>query len=298
MSSKNGMLTWVWGPVMWYVLHYLSFRYPKNPSHKEKILYRTFIEYLEFVLPCGACRTNFHSNIHENPLKDADLEDRCGFAAWVYNFHNCVNKMTKNSLYVAPSFDEVVQTYTDPLFFDACVSIHIIPKTKSDQHNIITKCGNLELVNYSKTDTIGLPFWFVLLCIGFNYPFEPTIEQQSAYEIFFDTSFRIFEMLTKVHIQDIKTNRSCFNSRLSFSTHIVNLLCSYSNETYDYQMIRKFIEKFRAKCDNKNKASSVESGCVNILSGKKCQATILIQPRHGSCMDFLNSVRVSSECYK
>lgn len=297
MNSKNGMLTWVWGPVMWYVLHYLSFRYPQNPSPKQKKLYRNLIESLEFVLPCGACRINFHSNIHENPLTNADLETRCGFAAWVYNFHNGVNKMTKNESYIPPSFDEVVQTYTDPVFFDACVSISIIPKTKAEQHNIINQCGNSHMVDCSKTDTIGLPFWFVLLCVCFNYPLEPTREQQSAYAMFFDTSFEIFEMLTYIHIPNIKDNLMCLKNRLSFSTHIVELLSCYSKKTYDYEIISKFIERFRAKCGN-SQTKNGEKGCVNVLSGKKCKATILIQPGNGNCLDIMNLIQVSPGCYK
>ena len=35
-NSKDGMLTSVWGPSMWHVLHTISFNYPVKPSNEQK----------------------------------------------------------------------------------------------------------------------------------------------------------------------------------------------------------------------------------------------------------------------
>ena len=35
-QSKDGMLTYVWGPSMWHSLHTISFNYPINPTLEEK----------------------------------------------------------------------------------------------------------------------------------------------------------------------------------------------------------------------------------------------------------------------
>ena len=42
-NSKDGMLTRVWGPSMWHILHTISFNYPLKPTHQDKINYRKFI---------------------------------------------------------------------------------------------------------------------------------------------------------------------------------------------------------------------------------------------------------------
>ena len=35
-NSDEGMLTSVWGPALWHVLHTVSFNYPVNPTQKQK----------------------------------------------------------------------------------------------------------------------------------------------------------------------------------------------------------------------------------------------------------------------
>ena len=35
-DSPDGMLTSVWGPNLWHVLHTISFNYPKKPTEKQK----------------------------------------------------------------------------------------------------------------------------------------------------------------------------------------------------------------------------------------------------------------------
>ena len=61
-NSNDGMLTSVWGPGMWHYLHSMSFNYPINPTHDDKIHYRQFILSLRNVLPCGKCRKNLKKN--------------------------------------------------------------------------------------------------------------------------------------------------------------------------------------------------------------------------------------------
>ena len=42
-NSGDGMLTSVWGPNLWHVLHTMSFNYPVNPTEQDKIHYMNFI---------------------------------------------------------------------------------------------------------------------------------------------------------------------------------------------------------------------------------------------------------------
>ena len=39
-SSGEGMLTSVWGPALWHVLHTISFNYPVKPSTQQKRDYK------------------------------------------------------------------------------------------------------------------------------------------------------------------------------------------------------------------------------------------------------------------
>ena len=295
MDSKNGMLTWVWGPVMWYVLHYVSFRYPQNPTQEDKQLYYNFVFYLKYVLPCGACRENYISNISELPLKTHHLKNTCSFAAWVYNFHNVVNKMTKKHPYTPPTFEEVVKIYNDPAVYDAFVTISIIPKTKRVQNNIESNCSVKSNVN-SDMNAFALPFWFILLCISFNYPIEPTNEQKINYSMFFNTCFQIYRNMFTINTHPISIHDSCLKNRYQFTNHIIYLLSLHNKIQYEYNTIHNIIEKFRAKCvqNNKNK----ESGCTQILSGKKCKAIVSINSFKTECNDFMKMIIISPECFK
>jgi hypothetical protein len=92
-NSDSGMLTSIWGPSMWLYLHTMSFNYPINPTTKQKKHYKTFIESLQHVLPCGHCRVNFSNNLKEYPIKDCHLKNRCNFSKYIYKLHENVNKM-------------------------------------------------------------------------------------------------------------------------------------------------------------------------------------------------------------
>lgn len=92
-NSNDGMLTSVWGPGMWHYLHSMSFNYPINPTHDDKIHYRQFILSLRNVLPCGKCRKNLKNNFKILPLRMKDMKNRDSFSRYVYNLHEVINHM-------------------------------------------------------------------------------------------------------------------------------------------------------------------------------------------------------------
>jgi hypothetical protein len=92
-SSGDGMLTSVWGPSMWHVLHTISFNYPNTPSTEEKQNYMNFIKSLRHVLPCMYCRINFKNNLKSLPLTMDNMKNRETFSKYIYNLHEVVNKM-------------------------------------------------------------------------------------------------------------------------------------------------------------------------------------------------------------
>jgi hypothetical protein len=92
-NSNDGMLTTVWGPCMWHVLHTMSFNYPVNPTKNDKIHYRNYIISLKYVLPCGKCRTNLSKNFKKLPLQPKDLQSRESFSKYIYHLHEIINDM-------------------------------------------------------------------------------------------------------------------------------------------------------------------------------------------------------------
>jgi hypothetical protein len=97
LSSGDGMLTTVWGPSFWHVLHTMSFNYPVNPTKEDKVNYKAFILNLQNVLPCKYCRQNLTKNFKIVPLLAKHLESRDAFSRYVYALHECVNKMLKKT---------------------------------------------------------------------------------------------------------------------------------------------------------------------------------------------------------
>ena len=92
-ASNDGMLTTVWGPPMWHVLHTMSFNYPVSPSEKQKQKYFSFLKSLLYVLPCGKCRDNLKINFKKLPLTMKHLKSRQTLSRYVYDLHELINTM-------------------------------------------------------------------------------------------------------------------------------------------------------------------------------------------------------------
>lgn len=108
-NSNDGMLTTVWGPSQWHVLHTMSFNYPVNPTPHDKRNYRNYILSLQHVLPCGKCRDNLRKNFIKLPLLKSHMKSRYTFSKYIYDLHELVNDMLgkKSGL----SYDQVRNTY-------------------------------------------------------------------------------------------------------------------------------------------------------------------------------------------
>ncbi len=94
-NSPDGMLTSVWGPPMWHVLHTISFNYPVKPTKEDKENYYRYFKNLRKVLPCRYCRDNLKKNLKKCPLNKSVFKNRETLSKWVYNLHELVNKMLK-----------------------------------------------------------------------------------------------------------------------------------------------------------------------------------------------------------
>jgi hypothetical protein len=92
-SSSDGMVTKIWGPIVWTALHTISFNYPVNPTNEDKIHYKEFIYNLKYVLPCKYCRINLAKNFKQKPLLMCHMKNRETFSRYIYELHELVNKM-------------------------------------------------------------------------------------------------------------------------------------------------------------------------------------------------------------
>lgn len=108
-ESNNGMMTNVWGPSTWHLLHTLSFNYPLHPSAQEKRHYRSFILQLQDVLPCGKCRDNFKKNLATYPLRVSHMKSRNSFSRYIYHLHELVNTMLHKKSHL--SYEDVRDRY-------------------------------------------------------------------------------------------------------------------------------------------------------------------------------------------
>lgn len=108
-DSNDGMLTSVWGPSTWHLLHTMSFNYPVNPTCDDKRHYRDFILSLRYVLPCGKCRKNLCKNFKKAPLLWKHMESRATFSKYVYKLHEVVNDMLNKKSGL--SYDDVRERY-------------------------------------------------------------------------------------------------------------------------------------------------------------------------------------------
>jgi hypothetical protein len=91
--SGDGFMVSVWGPIFWTALHTMSFNYPINPTEDDKKHYKEFIINLQYILPCKYCRINLKNNFKTSPIKNSDMQSRDSFSRYVYNLHECVNRM-------------------------------------------------------------------------------------------------------------------------------------------------------------------------------------------------------------
>ena len=94
-NSGDGMLTSVWGPGAWHLLHTMSFNYPVEPTQEQKHHYRNFVLNLKNVLPCKYCRMNLKTNLKELPLTMDCMKNRDTFSRYIYNLHELINRKLK-----------------------------------------------------------------------------------------------------------------------------------------------------------------------------------------------------------
>ena len=160
--SNDGMLTSVWGPPLWHVLHCISFNYPNKPTKADKKNYRRFIMCLKNVLPCKYCRENLKKNLKTLPLRDDDLKNRTCFSKWIYKLHELINAMLgkKSGLKYCDvreryeHFRSRCTTKKDRKYPVKKIKIFLKNKTRKKRHNKPREDGCTEPLYGSKSKCI------------------------------------------------------------------------------------------------------------------------------------------------
>jgi len=136
-NSGDGMITSVWGPPMWHVLHTISFNYPVKPNEEQMKQYFNFYANLENILPCKFCRDNLKNNLKKLPLTKKVMTSRNTLSRWVYYLHETVNKMLgkKSNL----TYEMVRERYE--FFRSRCVED---PNSKKSANRTKTESGCVE----------------------------------------------------------------------------------------------------------------------------------------------------------
>lgn len=107
--SPNGFPPELWGPGLWLFMTLAAANYPLRPKHRDAVNYFTFFYNLQFVLPCGACRTEYAKMIlgKVDPSLELTLDlfkqrrsaeigtARKAVFSWIVRVHNVVNVRLK-----------------------------------------------------------------------------------------------------------------------------------------------------------------------------------------------------------
>ena len=82
-----------WGKHYWFVLHTISFTYPKRPNDTCKRKYYDLIQNLPLFLPNEKISNEFSKILNIYPVKPY-LDSRSSFVKWMHFIHNEVNRIT------------------------------------------------------------------------------------------------------------------------------------------------------------------------------------------------------------
>ena len=108
----------VWGPHIWYTIHYVALAYPTLPTSEDKAAMKMFLLSLGEVLPCKTCRVHFKEHLEKMPLDDHALSSKNTLFEWTVKLHNEVNETTgKNTVWTVEQALEYYKGYTgNPTF--------------------------------------------------------------------------------------------------------------------------------------------------------------------------------------
>lgn len=94
----------IWGPSAWKLIHLTA---AKTRTYADLAIMRSFVEGLEYLLPCTKCRASFATHLSQLPFPSRPRD----LPQWAYDMHNRVNLTTEPSAFQAPDPTEVFEAY-------------------------------------------------------------------------------------------------------------------------------------------------------------------------------------------
>lgn len=85
MDSYKNIL----GRSAWAFLHVLAKGYPHNPTKRDKLYMKSFLDNFILIYPCKVCAEHMKHMFKKNPY---ELDSRRDFMMYVCKIHNIVNK--------------------------------------------------------------------------------------------------------------------------------------------------------------------------------------------------------------
>ena len=88
----------LWGPHLWYSIHFIALGFPNDASSIDKKNYKNFYISLPNVIPCEECSKHLINSLNQFPI-DNFLLNKDKLFEWTVIIHNEVNKLLNKEIW-------------------------------------------------------------------------------------------------------------------------------------------------------------------------------------------------------
>mgnify|MGYP001169143812 CR=1 FL=1 len=98
-----------WGPIIWYLIHIITYGIPNDEYFKNySNYYFQFFHSLKKIIPCPICRKHLGKMINNNDLLKCSTKEE--IIIWCIDIHNQVNKRLSKSQITKDEIDKLYST--------------------------------------------------------------------------------------------------------------------------------------------------------------------------------------------
>jgi len=90
------MLTQIWGPDLWHIIHTVAKSFPRHPTIRDKNIAYQLVKYIALIVPCKNCQKHYITNFTKTK---PELDSGPSFFRWTVKMHNYVNKSLSKPQY-------------------------------------------------------------------------------------------------------------------------------------------------------------------------------------------------------
>lgn len=140
-----------WGSAGWDFLQAAAFKYPRNPTDKDKNDYASFFTNVQNVLPCDICKEHYGDNLKRFPI---DLRNTRSLTQWINRVHNNVNISNGKPVY---PYLKMVADYSP-----FCPDLELSPQERSE---VLRYLDNHSVFSWSSIVIIILIIVLIAICV-------------------------------------------------------------------------------------------------------------------------------------